>query len=423
MNSIYNPLKLSVYRHLFRDKKVLIIGGGAVGSYVGENVTKMGSSVSLADFDTFTLENAAKHSGIVRTPEDAGKNKAVCVAERVRPLLEEGCISHGVDTDLCMLGPEVIAAYDVVILCVDNFAAKALFNELYMAIPAERRPIVIMDGTHDEMAQSVILDGKDFCVRCLLDEKWLKDGAVRTSCSGPQIREIDGEPEIVRTSGLASSIAASLSAEQYRAAVIGAEGVMNSRITYTAYPHLELSVSHPMRKRDCPGCQIKPPDMIYPLSGSVLNLTLDGALKQIQEILGTEEFEVAVHALYYKNIVYSGFIVTDVCHACGRPISVMKHEGRTFLEDLRCAPCKEEGKHARYDVDFPPGTVEHAFTMHSMPALKAMTLFDLGYPLGAHIRVIQRNGALDFLDEGKITTSVFTCMDDPAQFYSVEKLR
>ena len=106
MNSIYNPLKLSVYRHLFRDKKVLIIGGGAVGSYVGENVTKMGSSVSLADFDTFTLENAAKHSGIVRTPEDAGKNKAVCVAERVRPLLEEGCISHGVDTDLCMLGPE-----------------------------------------------------------------------------------------------------------------------------------------------------------------------------------------------------------------------------------------------------------------------------------------------------------------------------
>ncbi len=423
MNSIYNPLKLSVYRHLFRDKKVLIIGGGAVGSYVGENVTKMGSSVSLADFDTFTLENAAKHSGIVRTPEDAGKNKAVCVAERVRPLLEEGCISHGVDTDLCMLGPEVIAAYDVVILCVDNFAAKALFNELYMAIPAERRPIVIMDGTHDEMAQSVILDGKDFCVRCLLDEKWLKDGAVRTSCSGPQIREIDGEPEIVRTSGLASSIAASLSAEQYRAAVIGAEGVMNSRITYTAYPHLELSVSHPMRKRDCPGCQIKPPDMICPLSGSVLNLTLDGALKQIQEILGTEEFEVAVHALYYKNIVYSGFIVTDVCHACGRPISVMKHEGRTFLEDLRCAPCKEEGKHARYDVDFPPGSVEHAFTMHSMPALKAMTLFDLGYPLGAHIRVIQRNGALDFLDEGKITTSVFTCMDDPAQFYSVEKLR
>ena len=261
-------------------------------------------------------------------------------------------------------------------------------NELYMAIPAERRPIVIMDGTYDEMAQSVILDGKDFCVRCLLDEKWLKDGAVRTSCSGPQIREIDGEPEIVRTSGLASSMAANLSAEQYRAAVIGAEEVMNRRITYTAYPHLELSVSHPMRKRDCPGCQIKPPEKIYPLSGSVLNLTLEEALKQIQEVLGTDEFEMAVHALYYKNIVYSGFIVTDVCHACGRPISVMKHEGRTFLEDLRCDSCKEEGKHARYDVRFPSGTMEHAFTMHSMPALQSMKLFDLGYPLGAHIRVI-----------------------------------
>ena len=52
-----------------------------------------------------------------------------------------------------------------------------------------------------------------------------------------------------------------------------------------------------------------------------------------------------------------------------------------------------------------------------------MKLFDLGYPLGAHIRVIERNGALDFLDEGRITTSVFTCADDPAQFYNVDKLR
>ena len=73
MESIYNPLKLSVYRPLFREKKVLIIGSGAVGSYAAENIAKMGASVCLVDFDSFTLENAAKHSGVVRTPEDVGR--------------------------------------------------------------------------------------------------------------------------------------------------------------------------------------------------------------------------------------------------------------------------------------------------------------------------------------------------------------
>lgn len=423
MESIYNPLKLSVYRPLFREKKVLIIGSGAVGSYAAENIAKMGASVCLVDFDSFTLENAAKHSGVVRTPEDVGRYKAICVAERIRPLLEEGCVSHGVAADLCMLGPEVIASYDGVILCVDNYAAKALFNDLYMSIPEERRPIVIMDGTHEEMAQSVILDGKEFCLRCLLDEKWLENGAARTSCSGAQIREIDGVQEIIRTSGLASSIAANLSAEQFRAAVIGADQVMNRRVTYTAYPHFELSVSRPMPKKNCPGCHIKPPKEIRKLTGSVFDVTLREALNQISESLETRDFEIAVHSLFYKNVMYAGFILEDVCHACGKPITVMRHEGRTFLEDLRCEDCIREKKHARHDVDFPPGRIEYALTEKSDPRLMSMKLFELGYPLGAHIRVIQRNGAFDFLDMDRITTTVFTCADDPAQFYNVEHLR
>lgn len=269
-NVIYNTLKLSEYRPLFHALRVLIIGTGAVGTHLMEFFAKMGLSPDAMDFDTFTLENAAKHSCLVRTPDDAGRNKAECTSDRVQPLLDDGCSSNGIDGDLCKLGPEAFSDYDYVVAAVDNFDAKVLLNELIRQLPEDRRPIVIMDGTHDEMAQSVILDNTEFCLRCLIDENWMKDSSIRTSCTGPQVRQIDGVNEIVRTSNLASSMAAHLSAEQLRASVVGNDSVMNRRLTYTAYPHLELSSSHPMRKRNCPGCAIHPPAKIEWLHGNVM---------------------------------------------------------------------------------------------------------------------------------------------------------
>lgn len=422
MDRLYNPLKLSVYRPLFRGKKVLIIGGGAVGSNVAENIAKMGSSLDIIDFDRFSLENAAKHSCLVRTPEDVGRNKAECVSARVQPLLEEGCTSNGIDTDLCMLGPEAIAEYDAVVLSVDNYAAKILFNQLWLQIPAARRPVVIMDGTHNETAQSVMLDGKRFCLRCVIDESWLKDSAVRNSCGAPQIRQIDGVPEIVRTSGVASSFAANLTSEQFRAWVTGDESAMNRRLTYTAYPNLELSVSKPLAKSNCPDCGITPPSQLHWLPGTVLETTLRDALDLIRDTLGTDAFEIAVHPLNYKNIMHSGFITEDVCHVCGKPIPVMKHEVRTFLKDLICESCRKEGKTPYHDTKFVVNHVLYAFTMDTSEEIQNMTLFDLGYPLGAHIEVIQRNHALDFLDAAKIMRTTFAFRDDGRQMHIIQKL-
>lgn len=419
---IYNALKLSEYRPLFHALRVLIIGTGAVGTHLMEFFAKMGLSPDAMDFDTFTLENAAKHSCLVRTPDDAGRNKAECTSDRVQPLLDGGCSSNGIDGDLCKLGPEAFSDYDYVVAAVDNFDAKVLLNELIRQLPEDRRPIVIMDGTHNEMAQSVILDNTEFCLRCLIDENWMKDSSIRTSCTGPQVRQIDGVNEIVRTSNLASSMAAHLSAEQLRASVVGNDGVMNRRLTYTAYPHLELSSSHPMRKRNCPGCAIHPPAKIEWLHGNVMEVTLKDAIAQISAILGTTDLELSVHRLNYRKVVHAGFIADDVCHSCGVPIRVMQHEGRIFLEDLLCAECSSQGKHAHHDAAFSHGEILHAFEPESREDIQNMSLYDLGYPLGAHIEVIQRNGAIDFLDTEKITKTVFAFDEDHLKMHDIHKL-
>lgn len=419
---VYNALKLSEYRPLFHALRVLIIGAGAVGTHLMERFAKMGLSPDVMDFDSFTLENAAKHSCLVRTPEDVGRNKAECSSDRVQPLLDDGCSSNGIDGDLCKLGPEAFSDYDYVVAAVDNFDAKVLLNELIRQLPEERRPIIIMDGTHDEMAQSVILDNTEFCLRCLIDESWMKDSSIRTSCTGPQVRQIDGVSEIVRTSNLASSMAAHLSAEQLRASVIGDDAVMNRRLTYTAYPHLELSSSHPLRKRNCRGCAIHPPSRIEWLHGNVMDVTLKEAICQIAAILGATDFEISVHRLNYRKIVHAGFIVDDVCHSCGTSIKVMKHEGRVFLDDLLCDKCSVQGERAHNSAIFSHGEIMHAFDVSCSEEIQEMTLFNLGYPLGAHIEVIQRNGAFDFLDTKKITMTVFALDEDYLKMHEIHKL-
>ena len=340
------------------------------------------------------------------------------------PCSTRGCTSNGIDADLCLLGPEAFADYDLVALALDNYDAKILFNELVMQLENSRRPVVIMAGTREETAQSVILDGREFCLRCLIEESWLRDSSVRTSCGSPQIRMIDGVPEIIRTSNLASSMAAHLSAEQMRAFVTGIDGVLNRRLAYTAYPGLGISESRPMRKRGCPGCCILPPRELRWLPGSVLETTLEDMFSAVRQDQGTDDFEILVHQLHYRKLTHAEFILTDTCPVCGRGIRVMKHSGRTFPEDLLCPECRKGEEPAAADSVPGAGRYVNVFTPASTgEEIRKMTLFELGYPLGAHIQIIIRNGAFDFLDEGKIFYMTYAFDQDALRMHSIQSLR
>ena len=410
MSDIYDPLKLSEFRKLFLNKRALIVGAGAVGVAATEFLIKMCMSVDLLDFDRFDEKNAAKHSCLVRTPEDVGKNKARAVAERAKPYLADGCTANGVDGAVEGIGPEALADYDFVVSCVDNYEAKILLGEVLMTLPPERRPRLIVAGTHGEMAKSTITDGEKFCVRCLVDESWIPAGHVRTSCTGAQVRVIDGEEQIVRTSNLASSLAAHWIAEQIRDCVIGNHKLENAQITYHASPAFGLGVTYPKKKDGCPGCARKSDGDVRFLKGNVPETTLGEALEQIESMVG-DDVQLAVHTLNLSGVSYGGFIHTERCAFCGASILVDRHEGRVNADDLVCDVCREGGfaRTTRGSED-----VRRAFTNKDEVFLKK-TLYELGYPIGAHLYA--RRGA-----GFRAKESVFAMADDHLLLRKIDKL-
>lgn len=417
--TMFNLMKLPEYVPRFRGIRAAIFGAGAVGSYLAEILVKMGVGyLQIHDFDHFTLENAAKHSGMVRTPEDVGRSKAQTVAQRAQALMIPGGKAVGIDADLRCFGPIAFAGFDILFLALDNYAAKELVNQQFLQIPEQQRPVLGMAGTSGESAVGVLLDGKEFCLRCLFDESWLEYGDVRTSCSGPQYMQIEGVDEIVRTSGLASLIAAALLAEKFRAWVLGDPNVMNTRTTYTPYPNLELLDTAPMAKRNCPDCHgFAAPGDIRLLSGAVPELTLRDALRQMEEQLGGREFRLQVHLMRFKEQAYGGFITGEYCHHCGKPVEVYAHESRIHFEDVLCDECRTAENAAYYNADRPVGEALRSFHSDTTDErLLDMTLYELGYPVGAYLYAVCRN------DEGKRETFCFACMDDQKVLTKYDKL-
>lgn len=417
----YNPLKLSEYRQMFQPLKALVIGAGAVGSHMIDKLARMGMSVEALDYDVWTDDNTAKCSAIVRNPEDIGRNKAISCCERVRPYLEEGCVSHGIDGSVTMIGPEILRNYDYVIVSVDNFAAKIYLNEIWKLLPADDRPVVLMNGTSHELADSIITDGSAFCLRCVIEESWLEEAHVHTSCADIPVMEINGVKEEIRTSHNASDIAASITEAQIEAHRI--YGICNRRLTYFGYPNIGLQESTVRPKRNCPDCQIKPPVDVRYLKGCILDKTLRETFEEIYKSVDGNNVEIAVHSLRLGNRNYNLFVKDDVCHCCGKPIKVMRHNSDICLQDLRCDVCKEKGEKATANIRFGSGDHRHIFIKEDLNHLGDLTLFELGFPLGAHIHVSDSRGFFDVMAGNARKRYVFACLEDCNRIHETDILK
>jgi len=115
-------------QHKLKAAKVLVVGCGGLGCPVLQYLAAAGvGTLGLLDFDTVDDTNLQRQ--VLYTTADVGRPKAEAAAEKLRAQnpfinLQPHQVSLSADNALALL-----AAYDLVVDCTDNFATRYLLND------------------------------------------------------------------------------------------------------------------------------------------------------------------------------------------------------------------------------------------------------------------------------------------------------
>ncbi|KGO91108.1 ThiF family adenylyltransferase [Flavobacterium subsaxonicum] len=110
------------------DAKVLVIGAGGLGCPVLQYLTAAGvGTIGLVDDDVVSLSNLQRQ--VLYTTNDVGRAKAAVAALKLQQLNPDITINSFKMLVNSTNALELIADYDVIIDCTDNFAARYLIND------------------------------------------------------------------------------------------------------------------------------------------------------------------------------------------------------------------------------------------------------------------------------------------------------
>lgn len=146
--------------------KVLVVGAGGLGSPVLEYLAGAGiGTLGIVDADIVSISNL--HRQVIHPENRVGINKAESAALRLKELNSEILVN----TYPFMLSDEnaeeIIRSYDFVVICVDNFEARFLINDLCvkLKIPFCNGGIIQMNGQ-----VMTYVPGQGPCYRCIFED-------------------------------------------------------------------------------------------------------------------------------------------------------------------------------------------------------------------------------------------------------------
>jgi sulfur-carrier protein adenylyltransferase/sulfurtransferase len=157
-----------------RGARVLVVGCGGLGvpiiSYLsGAGIGRLG----LLDSDR--LEPSNLHRQTLYSLADVGKLKAELAAERVRALNPDVDAQTHVMRLNAQNAHAVLAQYDLIIDCTDNFATKFMLNDVCVQL---RKPVIFSSVYQYEGQLQVVRPDRDgACLRCVWPEA-TRDGIV-----------------------------------------------------------------------------------------------------------------------------------------------------------------------------------------------------------------------------------------------------
>ena len=157
-----------------RDARVLVIGAGGLGVPVLMYLAGAGiGTLGIVDGDTLDASNL--HRQTLYALGDVGRPKAVLAGQRLRALNPEVNVRVHQERFTNANATILLADYDLVVECSDNFATKFLVND---AALSARKPAVFA-SVYQYEGQLQVYRGTDdsACLRCLWPEA-TRDGIV-----------------------------------------------------------------------------------------------------------------------------------------------------------------------------------------------------------------------------------------------------
>lgn len=421
MSTIFNEEKLmSASLNIMKGKKLLSLGGGAIGSLNAEGELRSSIGyIAIADKDNYEENNIPKSSYLIRYPEDMGKPKASSLAKRANALANDNCMVNGYDIDIYYLGPLAFAGFDYCAAAVDNLAIKVYIAEQIKLCPKDKRPILLSCGSNGEYSEAMMFSETGACLRCTIPSKWLKDEnpEVVYSCAAKVKYPTDKMASIVSTSGRAGSRCANDICDLIEEHALGHLSLENSIRVHRAPLHLHTSEIAPLNS--CPACKLLPPDDITTIDGSTLTSTLREFLEKVG-VHFNGDFVLRVRDIRLDkgdtHEHYNQFVYKERCRSCGKIFNVNKHSWQLRKKDLICDECKSSGKQATQDFDGADVKATYVFSLNDTPdAILDMKLFDLAYSIGGYYEVEEILHSNDLLTFPK--TSYFVLSEDEGYLF------
>lgn len=422
---MYNTTKLTPIFETMGKKKVLVIGGGAIGSIICEALTRNGTGyIAVCDKDFYEDDNLPKSSFVIRYPEDINISKAHALANRLSVLTKDGCSIKGFNIDLKKIGPLALTGFDYVVLALDTIAMRIFAQKLIKMCP-EKRPILLSCGTTHENSEALFISHKGACLRCTIPDEWLISENPETvhSCAAkvnyllPQKRL-----PIVSTSGIPSMKSAVDIDDMITAHATGTKTFTKSeRYIQVPYPEKNGHSTTIGKLNNCPVCSIKAPDNVTLLNGATYHTTLREFLNIIKDQFDGP-CKLKVHMLEIPGVpdqLYDQFVIDETCNICGRPFKLLKHSGDIREQQIICHECEENDRDATFNQKS-----NHTVTETRYFALEEtenevldMTLFELGYPIGCYYEAecVDTNPAKE-CELLSLDSSVFTVASEAKTF-------
>ena len=145
------------------DSRVLVVGVGGLGSPVSLYLAAAGvGTLGLVDNDVVDVSNLQRQ--IVHRNENVGKPKVASAAEALCALNPDVNVIQHEATFSSANAMELVAGYDLVVECSDNFPSKYLASD---ACVLANKPLVWGAVFQFDGQMSVVLPGRGPCYRCI----------------------------------------------------------------------------------------------------------------------------------------------------------------------------------------------------------------------------------------------------------------